>query len=160
MPLQNEVDFFDLFISKELLQLISKETNRYYNNQLNFHSEKDKGWYSSEWYETNADELKIFFALILLMGHIEKDCLKDYWSTDELIATPIFGKSMPRDRFLQILGALHFADNSTKPKNDENYDRLWKLRDVFNLINDSFKKYYSPTEELSIDEVIVNLKAE
>jgi len=37
---------------------------------------------------------------------------------------------MTRDRFLHILRFVHFADNSQRPDEGEEYARLWKLRTV------------------------------
>jgi hypothetical protein len=37
-------------------------------------------------------------------------------------------------------------------------DRLWKLRTVFDKPNDSYAKFYNPSENLAVDEVIVSLK--
>lgn len=66
---------------------------------------------------------------------------------------------MARDRYMGILRYLHFADNSMAlNRNDENYDRLWKIRKIFEMLNSNFKQAYNPTEELAIDEVIVKFK--
>ncbi|GFW78142.1 piggyBac transposable element-derived protein 4 [Trichonephila clavipes] len=93
------------------------------------------------------------------MGHIEKDSIQDYWTTDNLIETPIFREVMPRDRFLMILKFLHFSDNSLKESRDSpTYDRLWKIRKVFDSFNRIFKEVYDPTENLSFDEVIIKFK--
>ncbi|GFU21061.1 piggyBac transposable element-derived protein 4 [Trichonephila clavipes] len=93
------------------------------------------------------------------MGHIEKDSIQDYWTTDNLIETPIFKELMPRDRFLMILKFLHFSDNSLKESRDSpTYDRLWKIRKVFDSFNRIFKEVYDPTENLSFDEVIIKFK--
>ncbi|GFX44674.1 piggyBac transposable element-derived protein 4 [Trichonephila clavipes] len=93
------------------------------------------------------------------MGHIEKDSIQDYWTTDNLIETPIFREVMPRDRFLMILKFLHFSDNSLKESRDSpTYDRLWKIRKVFDSFNRIFKEVYDPTENLSFNEVIIKFK--
>jgi hypothetical protein len=62
---------------------------------------------------------------------------------------------MARDRFLHILRFLHFADNSERPEQEEEYDRLWKLQTVFDTLNLAFAKFYNPSENLAVDEVIV-----
>jgi hypothetical protein len=93
------------------------------------------------------------------MGHVEKDTIQEYWSTDELVETPIFRKVMPRDRFTMLLKFLHFSNNNEKlSKYNPFYDRLWKIRDVFDLLNASYKEAYDPAENLAIDEVIVKFK--
>ena len=66
-----------------------------------------------------------------------------------------FEESMTRDRFLHILRFLHFADNSQRPDQSEEYDWLWKLRTVFDTLEDNYAKFYNPLENLAVDEVIV-----
>jgi len=40
----------------------------------------------------------------------------------------------------------------------KNFDRLWKIRDLFEILNATFSKFYNPSENLAIDEVIVSFK--
>ena len=72
--------------------------------------------------------------------------------------TLFYGKTMTRDRFLHILWFLHFADNSQRPDPGEEYDRLWKIRTVFNTLNQAYPKFYNPSEHLAVDEVIVKFQ--
>ena len=48
---------------------------------------------------------------LMLMPHTKKSLLSDYWTTEALTQTPIFGKFMSRDRFVSILRFVHFVDN-------------------------------------------------
>ena len=62
---------------------------------------------------------------------------------------------MKRDRYLHILRYLHFTDNRNEPdRTDENLDRLWKIRDLLEILNATFSKFYNPSENLAIDEVV------
>ena len=36
---------------------------------------------------------------------------------------------------------------------DENSNRLWKMRYLFDILNEKFSKLYSPSEHLAVDEV-------
>jgi len=66
---------------------------------------------------------------------------------------------MKRDQYLHILCYLHFTDNRNEPgRTDENFDRLWKIRDLFEILNSTFSKFYNPSENLTVDEVIVSFK--
>ena len=41
---------------------------------------------------------------------------------------------------------------------DENSDRLRKMRSLSEILNKTFSKFYSPSENLAVDEVIVLFK--
>jgi len=99
-----------------------------------------------------------FIALALQMGHELKDTLHDYRSRLRQLHNPFYGETMTRDRFLHILRFLHFADNSQRPDEGKEYDRLWKLRTVFDKLNEASAKFYNPSEHLAVDEVMVKFK--
>ena len=66
---------------------------------------------------------------------------------------------MKRDRYRHILRYLHFTDNRNKPdRTNKNFDRPWKIRDLSEILNATFSKFYNPSENLAIDEVIVPFK--
>ena len=63
---------------------------------------------------------------------------------------------MKRDRYFHILRFLHFTENKNEPDmTDENSDWLWKMWNLFEILNQKFSKFYSPSEHLAIDEVSV-----
>jgi hypothetical protein len=65
---------------------------------------------------------------------------------------------MTSDRFLHMLCFLHFADNSQRPEQDEEYDRLWKLQMLFDTLIRVYEKFYNPSENLALDKVVVKFK--
>ena len=99
-----------------------------------------------------------FIALPLHMGHELRETLNDYWSRLRQLHTPFYGETTTRDRFLHILRFLYFADNSHGPDETEEYDRIRKLRTVFDTLNEAYAKLYNPSEYLAVDEVIVKFK--
>ena len=38
---------------------------------------------------------------------------------------------------------------------EENFDRLRKMRNLFEILNKAFSKFYSPSELLAVDDVII-----
>ena len=66
---------------------------------------------------------------------------------------------MKQDQYIHILCYLHFTDNRNEPdRADESFDRLWMIRDLFEILNAAFSKFYNPSENLAVDEVIVSFK--
>jgi hypothetical protein len=134
--------------------LLVGETNRYYRQYLDTLDERP-----SPVPDITESEMLLFLALIIQMGHDVRDSFKDYWTVSEQLLTPFYSKTMTHDRFLHILRHLHFANNKNAiDSNDPKYDRLWKIRRIFDILNDAFSTYYTPTEYLAVDEVIVLFK--
>jgi len=79
------------------------------------------------------------------LRRVLKDTLHDYWSRLRQTRTPFFGETMTRDKFLHILRFLHFANNSQRPDQSEEYDRMWKLRTVFDILYNNYTKFYNPS---------------
>jgi hypothetical protein len=66
---------------------------------------------------------------------------------------------MKQDRYFHILRFLHFTDNRDEPdKRDNSFDRLWKMRSIFDKLSDAYATYYSATEHLAVDEIILHFK--
>jgi hypothetical protein len=54
---------------------------------------------------------------------------------------------------------MHFSDNKNKPhKTYENYNGLWKMKSIFDMLNNAHAKYYSPIEHLATDKITVMFK--
>jgi len=101
-------------------------------------------------------EMFAFLALTLQMGHTIQGRLQDYWTKMEQLCCPFYRQTMARARYYYILRFLHFMDNRNGV--DRKDDRLWKLRDLFEIIRTNFSKFYNPSEHLVINEVIVKFK--
>ena len=125
--LTTEMDFLCNYIDDDVIGLMVEETNRYHNLM---EPRTPATHHMVKWTDVTKEEMYVFLAHTLLMPHVEKNNVKHYWSTDELIETPIFGKYMSRDRYLQINQFLHFVDNEENQKDD----RLWKIRNVFSFV--------------------------
>lgn len=136
-----------------MVQHIFDETNKFYyflvhNKILQKHSKLNL------WRDTDLNEMYSFIALNLLMVHLKKNNLKDYWSTNPMLETPFFGKVMSQDRFILIQRILHFSDNlNLCPGN-----RLVKIGTVVETLRKKFKSIFIPHQKLCIDESIVEWK--
>ena len=130
------------------------ETDRYYDDNID---RIDVG--PSPESDVTEAKMFVFLALTIRMGHGVKDKLTDYWATVDQLYTPFYGTMMKRDWYRHILRYLHFTDNRNEPdRTDENFDRLWKIWDLFEILNATFSKFYNPCKNLATDEVIVSFK--
>lgn len=147
-----EMDFFLLFFTEEIVQLIVRETNRYFG----FMAAGTVMLATSrllQWTDTNMSEMYSFFALVMLMGLVKKLNYRDYWSTDPLHSTPIFSKVMSVNRFTNILRSLHIIDNMLPIPDTP--DRMRKIRPVFDYLRQRYKSVFAPFRNLVIDESLV-----
>jgi hypothetical protein len=86
--------------------------------------------------------------MTILMSQLKKHRIKEYWSTDPLIETPIFGTIFTRDRYISILRYLHFADNEKISASH----RLSKLGSILDDLKKKFSNAMYPYQNLVVDE--------
>ncbi|XP_071490890.1 piggyBac transposable element-derived protein 4-like [Diadema antillarum] len=90
------------------------------------------------------------------MGVLGKPAIYLYWSTRSILQTPIFGKSITRDRFKDILRYLHFCNNDARPaRDDNNRDPLFKIRKYYAKVTAAFQRVFTPGEFVSVDEGMI-----
>jgi len=154
-PESSPFTIFFLFF-QQIFVILLRETNRYFHQYVA--SPDEAGKTAQEPADITMQELYRFFVIIQ-MGHGQCECLKDCWSREEQYFTPFYSKTMVRDRFFHILGFLHFENNDNPPNRDDpHYDRIWKIRNILDTLNDKFYELYNPTEHLAVGEVIVLFK--
>ncbi len=136
-----------MILTDERLQHIVEQTNVYAEQVISTLTDKSESRVK-DWKPVTVEELKTFLGLLFLTGIIQKPELDMYWSTDEVFATPYFGKTMARNRFQLILRFLHFTDNTRANCGD----RLWKVRPVLDYLVNKFQELYQPDVNISIDE--------
>ena len=131
---------------------IKSETNRYADQLLANPTARIKTL--RDWIGTTVDQLYAFFALIILMGIVVKKSMKDYWSKRAATKTSFFPEVFSCKRFLQILRALHFVDNSSVPSGPRS-NRPWKIRPAFDFLVDRFFSIFMPGKNLCSDESLL-----
>ena len=143
------LDFFKIFINDDLMNVIVDQTNTYAEQRLENMGPNMKPFSRMrKWEPVTRSEMYLFFALVIDMGLVMKMDLDKYWSTESVICTPVFSKYMTKDRFMNILGNFHLADNRTANHNDP----LYKIRPMIIHTMGLFSDVYSPGENLSFDE--------
>jgi hypothetical protein len=104
--------------------------------------------------QINVRNLYTFLAVICVVQKL-------YWTKDEFYCIPLHSSMMPHDPVLTILKYLQFMGIQNPPTqniDDADYNRLWKVRQIFDILNSKFSELYLPTEHIAVDEVIIKLK--
>ena len=102
-------DCFALFFDDALLDYMVNNTNKYAEKKIASMRQTKRGLYRN-WWPVTREEMKGFIAVILNMGIIQLNDLKNCWSTDDSTNLPFFRWAFSRDHFFQVLGALHVRD--------------------------------------------------
>jgi len=94
--------------------------------------------------------MRRFLGLIILMGQVKKENIRDYWSIDPTISRPIFPHTMSRNRF--VWQAWHFIDSRLQTQ-----DSVWlfKIWPMYEYLVQKFRSVCSPKQELSLDEAMI-----
>jgi hypothetical protein len=130
----SELSIFSEYV-EPLFNKICDKRNAYATRQLN-NPNKRKLKDDDKWFDTTADEIRAYFALVILMPQVQKSRIQLYWSKNRCTDTPVFCETMSRERFKLISRFLHFTND-----NNEDNDKLKKIRPIISLQN--FPNYIS-----------------
>jgi hypothetical protein len=86
--------------------------------------------------QVSINDLYTFLAAVVQMGHNHKPSMELCWTKGGLYRVPFCSSVMPRDHFLIVLKHLYFVDSLkpiTQDREDPNYDRLWDVRQTFDI---------------------------
>lgn len=75
---------WERFFNKEVVNIICTETNLYNNEYIRTHRK------AKSFGELTPNELKVFLALFILQGVVEKHDMEQYWSKNPVIMTSFF----------------------------------------------------------------------
>ena len=76
-----------------------------------------------------------------------------------MIKFPALGHILTQQRYKQIKRYFHLAPNSNMPKfGTPQYDKLYKVRSVYNFLQESFRKHWTPGTFVSLDESVIPWK--
>lgn len=142
------IRFFESFFSDKVYELIVLQTNLY-AEQRNI----------ATWTPLTQQELKAFLGILIIMGYHVLPSIDLYWSSDPGFRLDEVANVMPIKRFKKILRCLHLNDNEHQPaKNMPGYDKLYKLRPLIDLINESCQNNCTDSGSQSIDESMILFK--
>ncbi|XP_067283924.1 piggyBac transposable element-derived protein 4-like [Pseudorasbora parva] len=113
---------------------------------------------------TSLENLKSYLALVVYMGLVKVSALTDYWRRSRVYTVPLPAEIMSCRKFTTITNALHLSDPQDDEENEKKkgtaaYDRLGKIKPLYDDIRDACRTFFHPNQNISIDERMVASKA-
>ena len=146
---KNELDFLDLFFPLQIFEILAVQTNLYA-------FQKSQGAQDLLWTETSSAELRTYFGIPMFMAIVNMPDMKMYWSNDIVFGGSPISNIMPRNRFEKLSQFIHANDRSKMPgKEDINYDKLYLVRPILDIVRRRCLENYNAHMECAIDEAMV-----
>ena len=122
------LEVFQQLVLDDILEVVVNQTNLYANQVLDQGEHKTHSRAIS-WVPLSLQELKNFLGLTILMGLDDKPAIEAYWAKSDVFYNYIFQAECQGTVInVMIRRLLYFADNTHWNPNDENRDRLYKVR--------------------------------
>ena len=102
-------------------------------------------------FQLTIRELKRVLGILLLSGYHSLPSRRHYWSTDEDLQCALVAGAISRNRFEEIIGYIHCADNAHLNLSD----RMTKLRPMTDSLNARFGEAYPMDCNVDLDEVMI-----
>lgn len=151
VQLKEPLDYYKLFVDKKIIETMVVETNKYAAEYISSHDIKPKSRVK-KWEPTTFEEMEKFMGVLIVMGTTKVPNLNFYWSKKKCYRNEYIANLMSRDRFLLLLKFWHFSDSV-----DES-DKLYKIRNVLDILLKSFTEVLTPGRFIVIDETIIPWK--
>ncbi|XP_041369900.1 piggyBac transposable element-derived protein 4-like [Gigantopelta aegis] len=145
------LDYFYLLFPVTLLIDIVGHTNNYAMWKMEQSGENDPKWTG-----TTLEEMAAYIGLNIFMGIDSKPHYNMYLSMDDFNGNACFKKTMTCNQYEKITQYFHVADRQSEPgRGSPNYDRLFKIQPIMNVVKDTFYRFFKPNRELAIDEGMI-----
>uniref|UniRef100_A0A182YSQ5 DDE_Tnp_1_7 domain-containing protein n=1 Tax=Anopheles stephensi TaxID=30069 RepID=A0A182YSQ5_ANOST len=146
----NQCSVFSLFVDDSIINVLVQETNRYAQQKLN-RLKLSPSARMHQWKPTNPPEIKQFLGFLLWMGLVNVSPIANYWSKKNVYNFSLPSSIMSRNSFELLLSNIHFVNNNTITPQD----RVGKIFQFCNQLQDNFQKVYTPGDDIVIDESLI-----
>ena len=134
-----------------MFQYIVDQTNNYAEEKLHETTLGPRSLFRN-WQIVTVTEMKAFIAIIINMGLVQMQDMKDYWSRHETTNIQFFHHVMNRDRFFQIFNMLHVGNRNAQSRTE-------KIQPFLELLKQKFQSLCTPKQSVAIDEATISFNS-
>lgn len=151
------LSLFKLFFSANVIHTIINNTN------ANAERKKASGQ-KFQWSPLSMKDFWLFLAIVVFSGLVQVHTRAGMWKTEWPYNFTFPRSHMTRERFEAIVWSLHLCsleddERNERKKGTSEYDRLLKIKPLYNQIIDACTSLFQPGREIAIDERMVKSKA-
>lgn len=148
------LDYFTLFVPMDVYDHIARETNSYAELV-----QREKGEMDDRWTDTSGPEIRAFIGLNILMGASPRHSYEDYWRDNDFLGSPGFKNTMTYNRYEKLSQYIHVNTAAARERRDDpNYHPVNKVKPLYDVTNQNFRRYCQHSTEISIDEAMKGYK--
>uniref|UniRef100_A0AAV2KF00 PiggyBac transposable element-derived protein domain-containing protein n=1 Tax=Knipowitschia caucasica TaxID=637954 RepID=A0AAV2KF00_KNICA len=140
------LDFFKLLFTDTILASLLENMNAFGSHQ------------NENWAAVTMTDFYSFLAVVLHMGIVKLPEMGSYWRQHRLYNLPFPSAAMSRNKFMRMCRSLHLCSMEDDARNQAlrgtpHYDRLAKVRPLYEQIVTACRDNYHPNLNISIDQL-------
>ena len=150
------LEYFQLFFSNDVFECICNNTNKFKKFCVEQKKITSPDYKEQIWYDTNVNEMRAYFGLAVLFGLLNQPRYRNYWSKDPFLGNPGVQRVFSLKRYSKISEYLHVSDRELeKNRGHQNYDKLGKIRWLYEHLHLKFAELKYPEKVQVLDEQIM-----
>ena len=150
------LEYFQLFFSDDVFERICNNTNKFKKFRVEQKKITSPDYKEQFWYDTNVNEMRAYFGLAVIFGLLNQPRYRNYWSKDPFLGNPGVQRVFSLKRYSKISEYLHVSDRELeKNRGHQNYDKLGKIRWLYEHLCLKFAELKYPEKVQVLDEQIM-----
>ena len=149
------LDYFQLFFDDNVFERLCMNTNKFKDFRCTQKRIVTPNYEEKFWNDMTVTEMRAYFGIAIILGLLNQRWYRNYWSKDPFLGNPGVQRVFSLKRYCKLSEYLHVSDReSEKPKGHPQYDKLGKIRWLYNHLLDKFKYYKYPECNQCLDEMV------
>ena len=150
------LNYFQLFFSDDVFQRICDNTNKFQRYRVQQKKITSPNYVEKFWQDTEIREMKAYFGIAVFFGILNVPRYRNVWSKDPFLGNQGVQRVFSLKRYSKLSEYLHVSDREAENhRGHPAYDKLGKIRWLYDHIVETFSKFKNPERVQVLDEQIM-----